>query len=95
MIEPGLLAENLNTMFSLQLDSNTNCELELAEVIALPYKNNNGTQEPTSLLFRYTQDHQLQQGIYKLQHEKLGTLEIFLVPQSSDQNFNYMEAVFN
>ena len=95
MIEPGLLAENLNSVFSLQLHSDVDCELELVEAIVSPHKNNSGSREPISLIFRYTLDQQLHQGTYNLKHEKLGTFDIFLVPQLPDQKFNYMEAVFN
>lgn len=95
MIEPRLLAENLNSVYSIQLHSDVDCELELVEAEILPHKHNSGTSEPTSLTFRYSLDLKLQQGTYSLKHAKLGTFDIFLVPQSPDQQFNYMEAVFN
>jgi hypothetical protein len=52
-------------------------------------------QERFSLLFRGGRDRPLQQGIYRMQHDQLGELELFLVPVGQDQSRVYYEAVFN
>jgi len=51
--------------------------------------------EPFTLLFRGPQEPRLAQGIHRLEHELLGTLEIFLVPVRPDEGGPLYEAVFN
>jgi hypothetical protein len=52
-------------------------------------------EEPFSLLFRGPRDTPLDQRIHRLEHERLGTLEIFLVPVRPDDRGPLYEAVFN
>lgn len=51
--------------------------------------------EPFTLLFRGPREPLLAQGIQRLEHERLGTLEIFLVPIRPDEGGPLYEAVFN
>jgi hypothetical protein len=85
-------SEHLNTSFRIQMDGADAIEAQLIEVT------DNGTtpyQEQFSLVFRTPRDRPPQQGLYKIEHEKLGEFEMFLVPVRSDkQGLNY-EAVFN
>jgi uncharacterized protein DUF6916 len=85
-------SEHLNTSFRLRLGDVDAMEAQLIEV------RDNGTtpeQEQFSLVFRTPRDRPPQQGLYKIEHEKLGELELLLVPVRSDkQGLNY-EAVFN
>jgi len=48
-----------------------------------------------SLLFLAPLECTAEQGIYELQHEDLGTLNIFLVPLGSDEKGHQLEAIFN
>lgn len=52
-------------------------------------------QERFSIVFRGPHERLLQQGIYQMQHDSLGTFELFLVPVGQDQHGIYYEAVFN
>ena len=85
-------SEHLNTSFRLRLNDADAMEAQLVEV------RDNGTttyQEQFSLIFRTPRDRPPQQGLYKIEHEKLGEFELFLVPVRADrQGMNY-EAVFN
>ncbi|HKS42195.1 MAG TPA: hypothetical protein VJX74_16375 [Blastocatellia bacterium] len=85
-------SEQLNTNFRIQLGDADAMEAQLVEVT------DNGTtpyQEQFSLVFRTPRDRPPQQGLYKIEHEKLGEFEMLLVPVRSDkQGMNY-EAVFN
>lgn len=51
-------------------------------------------REPFSLLFRAPRQPPLPQQIYPLDHDELGTLELFLVPVGEDDEGRYYEAVF-
>jgi hypothetical protein len=85
-------AENLNTRFRVMPEGADAIEAELIEV-----KPGRSTprQDQFSLLFRAPQDVPLQQGVYRLEHEKIGTFDLFLVPVRKDEQWFYYEAVFN
>ena len=51
--------------------------------------------EVFSLVLRGPADRFLPQSIHKLDHDRLGSLEIFLVPVGQDQEGYEYEAVFN
>jgi len=48
-----------------------------------------------SMIFSGPQNSPLKQGIYRLEHGKLGTLNLFLVPIGKDQNRVQYEAIVN
>jgi hypothetical protein len=52
-------------------------------------------QERFSIVFHGPRERLLQQGLYQVQHDQLGDLELFLVPVGQDQTSIYYEAVFN
>jgi uncharacterized protein DUF6916 len=85
-------AENLNTRFRTVLQDSTVIEMELIEVID---RRSTPRQEQFSLLFRAPQDAPIQQGIYRLDHDRLESGELFLVPVSRDDNGVCYQAVFN
>jgi hypothetical protein len=84
--------ENLNTPFQLTPEGGTALEAELVEV-----KPGRSTprQEQFSLLFRAAQDVPLQQGMFRLEHDKIGAFNLFLVPVRKDEQGFCYEAVFN
>ncbi|MCA1633544.1 MAG: hypothetical protein LC802_07460 [Acidobacteria bacterium] len=85
-------AENLNTKFRLPVQSGAPLELELIEVApGLPRE---GT-ERFSLVFRGALNLSLPQSTYRLEHERLGALDIFLVPIAREADGFRYEAVFN
>ena len=55
----------------------------------------NDFQENFTLLFRADTVVGDQQGIYRLKHEKLAEMDLFLVPVKRDDTGLYFEAVFN
>jgi hypothetical protein len=59
-----------------------------------PAEDASGARAPFSLLFRGPPDPLLPQRIYRLEHESLGPLEIFLVPVARDEAGSSYEAVF-
>jgi hypothetical protein len=67
---------------------------ELVEVNDL--EGSGGLREPFSLIFRGPSDQTLPQGTHRVEHKRLGSLEIFLVPVGPDDDGDGMlyEAVF-
>lgn len=53
-----------------------------------------GHRAPFSVFFRGPADRPLQQKIYRLEHDQLGTLDLFLVPLGPDAGGQRYEAVF-
>lgn len=87
------LAAELNTKFRLRFEPEQTIELELVEVnesgdVA-------GQAERFSIFFRGPLAVLLPQSIYRMEHEQLGSFELFIVPIRQDAQGFYYEAVFN
>ncbi len=82
----------LNTNFEAQADAEKVFEMTLVEV-----KNviSNKIQECFSLLFRAADDAPVFQQSFRLRHDRLGEMELFLVPVKKNENGLFYEAVFN
>jgi hypothetical protein len=65
------------------------------ELIEFKEMNMTPKQEQFSIVFRGPLDIFLNQGMYKMEHEKIGTFDLFLVPIRQDQEGLCYEAVFN
>ena len=59
------------------------------------YARNGQSRMPFSLVFLGPEGVSFQQGTYALEHEKIGVLELFLVPVGIEQGRMQLEAVFN
>jgi hypothetical protein len=59
-----------------------------------PAADESGTRAPFSLLFLGPADPILPQRIYRLEHESVGPVEIFIVPVGRDETGTTYEAVF-
>jgi hypothetical protein len=93
-------AAHLATVFRLQTGGEP-LPIELVEVQRASYAGKPaavgpaGRGEPFTLLFRGPRSPYAPQGIHHLEHDQLGTLEIFLVPIGPDDAGMRYEAVFN
>jgi hypothetical protein len=87
------LSEQLKTKFRLSAAPETQVELELVEVQA--QGDVAGQTERFSAIFRGPLGQFLQQSTYALEHENLGSFELFIVPIRQDGEGFYYEAVFN
>ena len=70
-------------------------ELELVAAIPGAYPAPEGARQPFTLKFLGPGDPILPQRIYRLDHERLGAIEIFIVPVARDEGGTSYEAVFN
>jgi len=87
------LSAQLNTQFRLGVETEKIVDLELVGVDA--HDDVPGQTERFSALFRSPPEHFLPQGTYRMEHERLGGVEIFIVPIRRDGAGIYYEAVFN
>ncbi len=85
-------AENLHSTFRLQTTDARALPLELISLTLLPSA---PQQEQFSLVFRGPAETLLPQGTYRIEHDRLGALELFLVPIASDQRGAQYEVIFN
>jgi hypothetical protein len=85
-------AENLNTKFRIPFESGETAEVELIEVVETM---RTPRQQQFSLFFRGPLAYLLPQGTYYMEHEKMGTVSIFIVPVGREQDGFRYEAVFN
>jgi hypothetical protein len=73
-------------------------DLELVEARTIepgaPASDAGGRRTPFSLLFRGPGDPVLPQRIYRLRHDALGAIEIFIVPVGRDAAGVHYEATF-
>ena len=83
----ALFADCLHDEFRLRLDDGGIVPLELAEVTG-------AGPDAFSLLFRGAPGFYAEQRIWPLEHDRLGTVELFLVPIRPDADGSRFEAVF-
>jgi len=88
-------APYLHQKFLIHLGEAAPREAELLQVTELGAAGPHSQRRPFSIILRGPRDRRLPQMIYKVQHEKLGEMEIFLVPVAVDENGYHYEAVFN
>ncbi len=88
----SMFFESLNSKFLLDREGSEKIELELIEL-----RNGyaNSASESFALLFRGPGTFVLPQQIYTLNHERLGLLNLFLVPVGRDSRGTYYEVIFN
>jgi hypothetical protein len=85
-------SEHLNTKFRAHIGEGKTAELELVEATDL---GSNAKQERFSILFRGPLDVALEQRMYKIEHDKLGLLDLFIVPVGAGEGGRDYEAIFN
>ena len=91
-------AEHLNTKFQVvhEVEGVPEVYLELAEVVEFPtLTHSRGDVERFSLFFTGPSNIRLSQGTYRLAHERMGELNIFLVPIEQAPGDIRYEAVFS
>ena len=85
-------AECLNSQFQIDAATNGSVPLELVGVTKVNYS---PRLDNFSLIFRGPNSPLVPQGSYRLNHQKLGEMTIFLVPIGLDGAGMQYEAVFN
>jgi hypothetical protein len=89
-------AENLNTKFRVRAEAPRPVELELVEVKgynSLPTDQRD--MERFSLYFYGPGDILVPQATYTFDHERMGALDLFIVPIGRDERGYRYEVVFN
>ena len=77
-------AEHLNEKFVINFGTGEDVDVQLKEVVE-------SSSRTFSIIFYLNKPNNAPQGIYTIRHDKLGKMDLFLVPISPD----HFEAVFN
>ena len=86
----------LNHRFVIELEEPPPVELELVSVeTRTGVKVPEGNRQPFSLLFHGPSAPVLEQGTFAMANDRLGNMELFLVPIGADEKGRVYEAVFN
>jgi len=92
-ITPDDLSPYLNTPFKIHGDQARLSQITLTDVTPFGRKIK-GRRDQFSIVFSGTTGEVWPQRIYQLDHDELGTLELFLVPISTSAAGTRYEAVF-
>lgn len=87
-------AGHVDEEFAATSPDGTPVTLCLVEARALGEAPDANTRAPFSIIFRGPPDHTLAQGIHRLDHQTVGTFELFLVPIQPEADGARYEAVF-
>jgi len=85
-------SKHANTKFQVQVDENTNVELDLITISELKLY---PQQEEFTLEFLGPLNIFLGQGIRNFTHDQMGQFELFIVPVKQDERGFYYEVIFN
>jgi len=86
----------LNQVFSIRLSDGGTYPLELVELQELGGSPESGFRQPFSLMFRNPDKKAyLPQQIYRLEHEQMGALDLFIVPLGPDASGMRYEVIFS
>jgi hypothetical protein len=95
-LEHADFAAHLGTTFRLRLADGAALDVVLEEASPHPHlPPQPGRRRGFSLVFRSSSPGHLPQGIYRLDHEAMGAMELFLVPIGPRGDGMCYEAVFN
>ncbi len=91
-------APHLRGTFRIYVDATRSLDVILIEATDLSSESGGkaaGRGRPFSIVFRGPRDILLPQQIYRVEHDDIGTFDLFLVPIGPDQDGQRYEAVFN
>jgi hypothetical protein len=82
----------VNSTFRIHTDEGETIDAELTEVSEHLLS---ARQERFAIVFRAPNEKFLGQGLRRLEHDQMGSFDLFIVPIGSDEKGTYYEAVFN
>lgn len=82
----------LNSKFQMFISADSAVEIELVEVVQ---RRSTPRQEQFAVAFRVPASVPALQGVYRIKHDDLGDVELFMVPYKQEAEATYFEAFFN
>ena len=90
-VRVGTFSGHLGDTFRVYPDDSSTLDLELVSAT----EQGDGSGRPFSILFRGSKDALLPQRTYRMEREKIGAFDIFIVPIGPDDEGLLYEAMFN
>lgn len=88
-------SEHLGTTFRIQHDDSGRVDVELISATGLGGSaGEEMSRQPFSIVFRGPGDILLPQRIYRMEHDQIGSFELFIVPIGPDEEGFRYEAIF-
>jgi hypothetical protein len=90
-------SEHLGSPFRIHLDGSEQFDVELISATALGGSTGDEVadlRQPFSIVFRGPGDLVLPQRIYRMEHDQIGSFELFIVPIGPDEKGLRYEAIF-
>jgi len=84
----------IGTSFRLAVEGRDDIELKVTDVCKVMERSKRLTRQPFSIYFAGPRDVLVKQGTYRLRHEQLGEMSIFIVPVAQAAGGFEYEAVF-
>lgn len=98
-LDLSTFSPHVNTRFRVRRDASAAVDVELIEATDRSDRgsaNSGGVQrECFSLVFRGPHGALLEQNTYEIQHDRIGTFHLFVVPVGQDDKGIQYEAIFN
>ena len=88
----GAFSEQVDSIFHARIGEGADFDLRLVQFDDIV---SNAVQENFTLMFQAPLDAPAVQNTFRLDHESLGTINLFLVPVKKNENGLYYEAVLN
>jgi hypothetical protein len=85
-------AQQVGTLFRLQAGPERSVAVELSETSPI---RSSGRYEAFSIILRGPSEMPVQQGTYHVDHDAIGSFDLFIVPIRQDSRALYYEACFN
>jgi hypothetical protein len=85
-------AEALGSTFVIKSADGRTLDLELKEVSEIRERPH---QQSFSIVFLVPESFTVEQGLYDIEHESLGGMQLFIVPVGMNDSRMMLEAVFN
>jgi hypothetical protein len=93
-ITSATFADQINRIFRIHC-SGEPLELELTEVAVRPASRVGGLRQPFTLIFEGPRNRLLAEGLYPVEGEAVGTLELYVIPILSVGERQAYQVVFN
>jgi hypothetical protein len=88
-------SEHLGSTFRIHLEASEQYDVELISATALGGSTGEEMpRQPFSIVFRGPGDVLLPQSIYHMEHDQIGSFELFIVPIGPDEKGLRYEAIF-
>ena len=94
-LEASHFSPLIGKTFRLRIDASTSLDLQLIEAATAPYgRRKSAKRDPFFIRFKGLPGLRLQQGIYRLENDELGALDIFVVQIGDGAEGSEFESVF-